>query len=140
MGFVLPAQGNGESIHCFALLLCEAFLLPTELLYLNTLPILSPSHWVGLTQVKPPQPHRHSTHTFFLLSCHSWKKVTLKYATEQHEGSEIVPHHCTKPRTISRQKGEELSDPLTSEFFGWVVKITCLWLHHTPIIHKAAKK
>lgn len=90
----LPME-NGESIYCFALLLCEAFPLSTELLYLNTLPIP-----LGEAQVKPP----HSTHTFSLLSCHSRKKVTLKYATEQHgELSEIVTHHCTKPRIIPKQ-------------------------------------
>lgn len=54
--------------------------------------------------------------------------------------SKIVICNCTKWRTSSNQKGNKLSNKLTSEFFGWVVKITCFWLYNTPIIHKAAKK
>lgn len=82
-----------NSLFCFAWLVCEAFPLSTKLLYQNTRvfslflsQFSPPSHGEELTQVKTPQSHRHSTHThFFLVSCHPWKKMTLKYATESWE-------------------------------------------------------
>lgn len=82
--------------------------------------------------------HRHSHMYFFhpLMSCPLWKTATQKYSIE----SEVLKNSLHKLKDFFHLDGNKLPSELTSELFGWVIKVTCFWLYNTPVIHKAAKK
>lgn len=70
------------------------------------------------------------------MSCPLWKTATQKYSIE----SEVLKNSLHKLKDFFHLDGNKLPSELTSELFGWVIKVTCFWLYNTPVIHKAAKK